>query len=192
MSSEAARINTQSSIAAVLLRDIPEGALQIMLFETWRSMAVEASPLFDNFGASVMIGVAAGAIAALITTPFDVVVSKLAAVKPGSSWQGPVQVQPCRADKAGPGTASEACGAAHRDSVVIGAAGCTPLQVMQDIVGRDGWAGLMKGAGHRAAYYGPIAGIFFACFTALQELVVDEGRMAYIVASLNLHQGHHS
>ena len=63
VSSEAARINTQSSIAAVLLRDIPEGALQIMLFETWRSMAVEASPLFDNFGASVMIGVAAGAIA---------------------------------------------------------------------------------------------------------------------------------
>ena len=91
VSSEAARLNTQSAVAAVLLRDIPEGALQIMLFDTWRARAVEASPLLDSFGASIVIGVAAGAIAAIVTTPFDLVVSNLAAVKPGSAWEGLVR-----------------------------------------------------------------------------------------------------
>ena len=57
------------------------------------------------------------------------------------------------------------------------------VEVMGDIVKRDGW-GMMKGAIHRAAYYGPIAGMFFSLFSGLQELVVDPGRMAYLAATL--------
>ena len=56
---------------------------------------------------------------------------------------------------------------------------------MLDIFQRDGWAGLMSGAAHRAAYYGPIAGVFFSCFSALQELVLDEGRVTYMLACVH-------
>jgi hypothetical protein len=184
VSSEAARLNTQSAVAAVLLRDIPEGALQIMLFDTWRARAVEASPLLDSFGASIVIGVAAGAIAAIVTTPFDLVVSNLAAVKPGSAWEGLVRPSQPAAKAPLSQLRSTATSVAPGRAGAGRASGCGPFEVMRDIVVRDGWSGLMKGAGHRAAYYGPIAGIFFTCFTALQDLVVDEGRLAYIATSL--------
>jgi hypothetical protein len=161
VASQTARATTRTVSAAVLMRDIPEGALQIMLFETWRGAAGECFPLLDSFGGHVMLGVAAGAIAAVVTTPMDVVVTNLAAAKDdgdglGLEW-------------------------GIRDAQIRH---LCPLEVMQSIAALDGWSGLMKGCGHRAAYYGPIAGIFFACFSAMQEFVVDEGRVAYLHSTL--------
>lgn len=170
VSTEAALINTRAHIQSVLLRDIPEGALQIMLFETWRELAVESCPLLNCFGGQMLIGVLAGAIAAIVTTPMDVAATNLAAIKPGCSWQ-----------RRGKGHAEDG------EKLILSdgeGGGCNPIVVMRDVVEREGWKGLMKGCGHRAAYYGPIAGIFFACFSMLQDLIVDEGRLQYLVASL--------
>ena len=161
VSDDTSRMHTRAAVAAVLLRDIPEGALQIMLFEVWMALAAEhhdTYPFLDSLGGHLLLGMVAGGIAAVLTTPMDVAATNLAA-------------------------ANHAAG--FREGEAAGATSLGVTDVMLDIFQRDGWAGLMRGAAHRAAYYGPIAGVFFSCFSALQELVLDEGRVTYMLACVH-------
>ena len=161
VSDDTSRMHTRAAVAAVLLRDIPEGALQIMLFEVWMALAAEhhdTYPFLDSLGGHLLLGMVAGGIAAVLTTPMDVAATNLAA-------------------------ANHAAG--FREGEAAGATSLGVTDVMLDIFQRDGLAGLMSGAAHRAAYYGPIAGVFFSCFSALQQLVLDEGRVTYMMACVH-------
>lgn len=68
---------------AVLLRDVPYGGLQIMFYEFGKLVLLRHSDWFWGWFAQpgvfedVMVGAVAGAVAAMLTTPADVLVTKL-------------------------------------------------------------------------------------------------------------------
>lgn len=75
---------------AVLWRDVPYGGLQIMLYEFGKQMlSMHPGILGDAFATpgvlcDVVIGALAGAIAAMVTTPADVLVTRLSVQNPQS------------------------------------------------------------------------------------------------------------
>lgn len=78
-----ARRSTLIAWQATLWRDVPYGGLQIMLYEFGKMLLSHAEnlpPLIPHSGlpADVMVGALAGMLAAIITTPADVLVTRVA------------------------------------------------------------------------------------------------------------------
>lgn len=76
-----------SSVAwgAVLLRDVPYGGLQIALYEFGRQLILthpDATGLSAGVLTDVITGAAAGCVAAMVTTPADVLVTRLSVQNP--------------------------------------------------------------------------------------------------------------
>ncbi|KAI0559090.1 mitochondrial carrier protein precursor [Gracilaria domingensis] len=131
---------------AVLLRDVPYGGLQIMLYEFGKLMLVSHPHLFNGYFsqggvmADVFVGATAGALAAMITTPADVLVTRLS-VREASAKQ----------DAASPGI----------------------LATARHILTTEGPVGFFRGTLQRGVYYAPLIGLFFALYEFSRQSLSD-------------------
>lgn len=123
---------------AVLLRDVPYGGLQIMLYEFGKQLLVLHPSFMNHFFThsqlmtDVIVGATAGAVAAMITTPADVLVTRLSVQNPQSYLE----------TKKYMGVASTA----------------------QRILQEEGIGGFFRGTLQRGIYYAPLIGLFFALY----------------------------
>mmetsp|Transcript_12477 Transcript_12477/g.19642 ORF Transcript_12477/g.19642 Transcript_12477/m.19642 type:complete len:542 (-) Transcript_12477:30-1655(-) len=150
VSTSAARASTMGFTSALLVRDIPEGALQMALYEQWRLTVTPLLPFMDAIAVDTLLGAVAGSIAAAVTTPVDVVLTRLTTLPSGQHSQEQLDL----------------------------------VENMKQILKEEGWAGLWRGTGHRAAYYGPLIGLFFGCYSWLQHLAVDQAQVSVILHSI--------
>lgn len=83
------RSGMASAWQAVLMRDVPYGGLQIMLYE-FGKVLLSAHPQWGGgVGGDVIVGALSGMVAAMVTTPMDVLVTRLS-VKEGEGGVGTV------------------------------------------------------------------------------------------------------
>lgn len=124
---------------AVLLRDVPYGGLQIMIYEFGKLMVGSHAEwfwgIFANGGlfVDVTVGALAGALAAMVTTPADVLVTRLS-------------VQ-------------------NADMFVRERGGYVGVgNVVRMVLMEEGVFGLFRGMWQRGLYYAPLIGLFFALY----------------------------
>lgn len=123
---------------AVLLRDVPYGGLQIMIYEFGKHY-LETNPQFlhgyfshPGLMVDVLMGALAGALAAMITTPADVLVTRLSVQNPHSRPETEEQMD--------------------------------VWSTAKRIWHEDGLMGFFKGTLTRGVYYAPLIGLFFALY----------------------------
>ena len=76
----AGRANTLRAWGSSLLRDVPMGAIQIAIFEVLKAYVIQSPTVnFDTntLGAEALFGASGGLIGALVTTPFDVITTRI-------------------------------------------------------------------------------------------------------------------
>lgn len=135
---------------AVLLRDVPYGGLQIMLYEFGKLLLHNHPHLFNGFLANggimadALMGAVAGSLAAVITTPADVLVTRLSVSQPSAE----------------PETGSPGVTATARTIWIT-----------------EGFAGFFRGALQRGAYYAPLIGLFFALYEFSRQSLADPTRL---------------
>lgn len=127
---------------AVLLRDVPYGGLQIMMYEFGRMVIASNGGPLSHLGvlSDVLMGAIAGALAAMVTTPADVLVTRL-------SVQHPQSYLETRKYMDVPGTARR-------------------------ILDEEGIGGFFSGTVQRGAYYAPLIGLFFALYEGARGFLV--------------------
>jgi len=136
--------------SAILLRDVPMGGLQIAIFHNARDLlgdtAATVTP--DSFS-DYLAGLLAGACAAALTTPLDVLVTHAATV-------------PVASTSAETGGADSAPRSMHE--IVA-----EPLHIGLRLVQEEGPMSLIKGIGCRTLYYAPTVGCFFGLYETFRR-----------------------
>jgi solute carrier family 25 S-adenosylmethionine transporter 26 len=130
-----------TGLRSTLARNIPFNALHFGVFECASSMLSNSLDL-QPFATAMVAGAAAGAITALLTTPLDVVNTRL-------------QTQPLSSS------------AAASTEPFLG-----PMDAFARISREEGAAALMRGAGVRVVQYAPSALIFFSIYSASKRLLL--------------------
>eukprot|EP00741_Cyanophora_paradoxa_P000554 tig00000411_g537.t1 len=125
-----------------LIRDVPFRAIQATVFELLRL----APSLCDNI---LAMGMIAGAVAAALTTPLDVVKTRLMA-------QDPHAAPPTPAPDGAP-----------RDPAPYRG----PINALVRIAGEEGPGALLRGLGPRVLVIAPMSSIFFAVYEAMRALL---------------------
>lgn len=147
------------SWAAILARDMPFAGLQIALFDFYKSLLSS----LDDAGVSIFVqravwGALAGATAAVITTPFDLITTKVM-VEATESRDG--------AGKPSPAPSLTLGGAMG----VLGEIGPLFKKKTVETVQEGGLAALWSGAVPRVLFFGPAATIFFASYESIFDLI---------------------
>ena len=139
---------------AVLLRDVPYGGLQIMMYEFGRMVIVANGGPLSNLGvlSDVLMGAIAGALAAMVTTPADVLVTRL-------SVQNPQSYLETRKYMDVPATARR-------------------------ILDEQGVGGFFSGTVQRGVYYAPLIGLFFALYEGTRSFLVHPEVIAAKAAAI--------
>jgi solute carrier family 25 S-adenosylmethionine transporter 26 len=99
------RGNAIRSWSASLTRDVPMGAIQIALFEIIKTLILESPDIdFDisTLGAEALLGAFGGAVGAFVTTPSDVLTTRII-TQPEGQEEGPVAMLKRLSDEGGPG-----------------------------------------------------------------------------------------
>ena len=130
-----------------LWRDVPMGAVQIAVFELLKAYCVN-SPAFganvNTLPAEAAFGALGGLVGAILTTPADVVTTRIIT----ASEQG------------------QATGAAAEPAT----AEAGPLEVAQAILRESGPSGFFVGIGTRGLYWAPAIGIFLSLYCSLRQM----------------------
>jgi len=129
-----------------LWRDVPMGAVQIAVFELLKAYCIN-DPAFganvNTLPAEAAFGALGGLVGAILTTPADVVTTRII-------------------------TASEQQGEAGGEAEAEAEAG--PLEVAQAILSESGPAGFFVGVGSRGLYWAPAIGIFLSLYCSLRQM----------------------
>jgi len=99
------RANALRSWSASLFRDVPMGAIQIALFETIKTFIIESPNInidVSTLWAEALLGGFGGAIGALVTTPGDVVTTRII-TQPEGRNEGAIQMIKRLSDEGGMG-----------------------------------------------------------------------------------------
>ena len=151
------RSRTLTAWSSSLLRDVPMGAVQIAVFELLKAYLV-ASPSFGSFNglpAEAAFGAIGGLIGAVITTPADVVTTRIMT----------------RGGEGGGGGGASKGGRAR--AVAHSADEEGPLGVAKAILAEDGPAGFFVGVGSRGLYWAPAIGIFLSLYCSLRQAALS-------------------
>ena len=146
-----------AGMSSTLARNIPYNALHFSIFEIAVGLLrkVLAPRSAAQAWCDLLAGATAGALTAVLTTPMDVVNTRL-------------QTQ----DVLDTSALRNASGLA-----IIGAPDCTryagPLDATVKLVEQDGPVALLQGAGVRCAQYAPAALIFFVVFEAIKRYLTS-------------------
>mmetsp|Transcript_6915 Transcript_6915/g.21679 ORF Transcript_6915/g.21679 Transcript_6915/m.21679 type:complete len:136 (-) Transcript_6915:217-624(-) len=133
------------------------GAVQIAVFELLKAYLV-ASPSFGSFNglpAEAAFGAIGGLIGAVITTPADVVTTRIMT----------------RGGEGGGGGGASKGGRAR--AVAHSADEEGPLGVAKAILAEDGPAGFFVGVGSRGLYWAPAIGIFLSLYCSLRQAALS-------------------
>jgi len=138
--------------SAILYRDVPMGGLQIAVFYNARSFLGDAADSLtpDSFS-DCIAGVLAGACAAALTTPFDVLVTKVATAN--------APVDALEGSEGGAGSTPRSMGEIVAEPLNIG------LRLVQE----EGPMSLIRGMGCRTLYYAPTVGCFFGLYETFRS-----------------------
>mmetsp|Transcript_8674 Transcript_8674/g.27264 ORF Transcript_8674/g.27264 Transcript_8674/m.27264 type:complete len:478 (+) Transcript_8674:20-1453(+) len=151
------RSRTLTAWSSSLLRDVPMGAVQIAVFELLKAYLV-ASPSFGSFNglpAEAAFGAIGGLIGAVITTPADVVTTRIMT----------------RGGEGGGGGGATKGGRSR--AVAHSADEEGPLGVAKAILAEDGPAGFFVGVGSRGLYWAPAIGIFLSLYCSLRQAALS-------------------
>jgi len=148
--------------AAILLRDVPYGALQIGIYEQCKLLFRQNLPLpgpglgpaLEGISTDVLIGAAAGLVAAFLTTPSDVLVTRLSSQNSQSYLE-------------------------TREYVGI-------VATFRRIIAEEGFLGLWRGSIQRGVYYMPLIGIFFAIYELTKHFVVHPDDLVAFLNALDM------
>jgi hypothetical protein len=137
---------TFRSWPASLLREVPFGGLQLVLFEGLKTYVINSPLEFDvgSFQAEALFGAIAGLIAAFLTTPGDRIIALIL-----SSQEG-----------------GDEGGAAGEKSKY---AGMNVVEVGKELIKEDGPTALFKGAIQRSLYWAPAMGIFLSVYCTVRQ-----------------------
>jgi hypothetical protein len=175
--SEAAKTRVQSGLAATtaeafgqlarqpqatlatwqtsLLRDVPFGAIQIALFECTKTAILQSPDIdFDvnTLAAEALLGGLGGAVGSFLTTPADVLITRLITQ---------------------PEYSSEAKGSGEEGGDVEVFARLTPLEMAQRIYAEGGVGAYFTGAAGRVGYWAPAIAIFLSLYCRLRGLGLE-------------------
>lgn len=143
-----------AGFGSFLLRDLPFDAIEFASYEqmklTWTSVSGGREPRRHE---TALIGAVAGMLTGAVTTPLDVVKTRL-------------MTQGAQSAEAG-----QAVGAKRlRKQRYRGVADCVARMVTE-----EGWGSLLKGIGPRVTWIGIGGGIFFFALEAAQSVLVPAG-----------------
>mmetsp|Transcript_9318 Transcript_9318/g.16784 ORF Transcript_9318/g.16784 Transcript_9318/m.16784 type:complete len:487 (-) Transcript_9318:1284-2744(-) len=137
-----------SSWGAILARDVPFGALQIAFYEQLKTWAATRLGMLHMTEATLwqdcLFGAAAGMLAAILTTPPDVIVTRLSANEQSQQNQPEIT-----------------------QNASIGS-------VVTSILSEKGILGFYEGAIERGIYYAPLIGIFFALYETGRSIALQQ------------------
>eukprot|EP00469_Lotharella_globosa_P011909 CAMPEP_0167776000 /NCGR_PEP_ID=MMETSP0111_2-20121227/2879_1 /TAXON_ID=91324 /ORGANISM="Lotharella globosa, Strain CCCM811" /LENGTH=480 /DNA_ID=CAMNT_0007665993 /DNA_START=75 /DNA_END=1517 /DNA_ORIENTATION=- len=178
---------TRETWSVVIMRDVPHGAVQYMIFLGMHApiaallghLALPASAL--PFLYDAIPGAIAGATGAYVTTPADVMVTNFATfIDPASTADAvPVEVPQAAASVANPeGSSMGQAGAlqmpAEQRSVEPTSKSASErpsmLGIGKRIYEEEGIGGFFVGGLQRIFYYGPMSGVFFGLYEALDRI----------------------
>mmetsp|Transcript_48934 Transcript_48934/g.96830 ORF Transcript_48934/g.96830 Transcript_48934/m.96830 type:complete len:279 (+) Transcript_48934:67-903(+) len=132
-----------------LARDVPFGAIQIALFELSKS-AILTNPDIDvnvnSFLSEAVLGLIAGGIGALVTTPADVVITRLI-----SEDKSPAMTTRTGEEPSSPPPSS-------------------PLEMTKRIYEEGGVGAFFNGAGARVGYWAPSIAIFLSLYCQIRTV----------------------
>lgn len=168
---------------ALATRNLPFTALQFPLFEKlkdhlvkWRESKVghrrrEDMPLWENGALTAAAAGTAGAFAAVVTTPVDVVKTRIM-LKAATSFADESQSNLVEAVKKG--QVMDAVGSASGSGEKPAHKKMSSIDIARDIVSKDGWRGLWRG--------GALRGVWTFLGSGLYLGVYETGR-AYLARS---------
>lgn len=142
------RENIKAAFGPALWRDVPNGALQLTIFEALKLFVVDSPLSFldidaDTLAAEVVLGTIAGAVSNLVTAPADVVTTRI-------MQQTVDEIEACEEP--------------------LGFGG-----MFEKIKKEGGWTALYTGWKQNIGAGAPSIGIFLACYCSIRRAAIDSG-----------------
>jgi hypothetical protein len=139
---------TFRSWPASLLREVPFGGIQLVLFEGLKTYVINSPLEFDvgSFQAEALFGAVAGLFAAFLTTPGDRIIALILSSQHGAGAEG-----------------------SGEDSEISKYAGKNVFEVGSELVREGGPVALFKGATQRSLYWAPAMGIFLSIYCTVRQ-----------------------
>ena len=156
----AGRASTVSAWQSSLLRDVPMGAIQIAIFEGAKAYAIQSPSIkFDTntLLAEAAFGALGGLIGAIVTTPADVVTTRIITRQEAGG-----------ASSKGGGFFGGGQKASTAPSEAMG-----PIETAKEIYADGGWQAFTAGTLSRGLYWAPAISIFLTLYCTLRQLALQ-------------------
>lgn len=160
--SSSGRASLWNAWGSVLLRDVPFGGIQIMLYELGKNLMHQHAaslPAFipsSGLPADILIGSIAGAFTAFVTTPADVLVTRIAIAS-------------------GAAEGSESESSARRLGV---------MEHANAVMKSQGPFGFFSGALQRGSYYLVMSALFFGLYETISQAVLHPANISNAINAL--------
>jgi len=154
---------TFSAWQSSLWRDVPFGGGQLMLFEGIKAFILTSPDIDIDVGtlqAEAVLGAFGGGTAALLTTPFDIITTRIITSQERDGE--------CEGNASGEGQE----GQDGQDVQLDVQQNMSPISLFQEILAQEGPAGLFTGALPRTLYWAPAIGIFLSSYCYLRQLAL--------------------
>ena len=151
------RSNVVNAWSASLWRDVPFGAIQLAIFEGLKSYIINSPNVVDfdvdTLMAEAVLGATGGAVGAFLTTPMDVITTRIITQ----------------------GTGEQACD----ENACVERLGF--IDMAQRVYAEGGGRAFFTGWQARTFYWAPAIGIFLSCYCSVRQFAIAQGFFGAVV-----------